>query len=44
MWNGTNEFKQKVSTGIYIYQMKLNDPLEGFEKHFIETRKMLLIK
>lgn len=35
-WDGTNDFEQKVSSGIYIYRLKADD--------FITTRKMILLK
>ena len=36
IWDGTNNQNQKVSTGIYIYQMQAGD--------FIETKKMVYMK
>ena len=36
IWDGTNNQQQKVSTGIYIYQMRASD--------FIQTNKMVFMK
>ena len=36
VWDGTNNQQQKVSTGIYIYQMHAGD--------FIQTKKMVFMK
>ena len=35
-WDGSNNFKEPVSSGIYLYQLKSNN--------FVSTRKMILIK
>jgi flagellar hook assembly protein FlgD len=36
IWDGTNSQNQKVSTGIYIYQMRAGE--------FVETKKMVFMK
>ncbi len=35
-WNGTNEYGDKVSAGVYLYQLNTNE--------FVKTRKMILLK
>ncbi len=44
LWNGTNDFNQKVSTGIYIYRMQAGSPSTGSGQRFIETKKMIFMK
>ena len=36
IWNGLNKRDQKVSNGIYLYQLRSKD--------YIQTRKMLFLK
>ncbi|HDT12598.1 MAG TPA: T9SS type A sorting domain-containing protein [Candidatus Marinimicrobia bacterium] len=36
LWNGTNNFGQQISTGVYILRMKAN--------HFTDTKKMVFMK
>lgn len=37
IWNGNDDFNKSVSSGIYFYQLKVNDQL-------IQTRKCMLLK
>ncbi|MCB0312530.1 MAG: T9SS type A sorting domain-containing protein, partial [Calditrichaeota bacterium] len=36
VWDGTNDFGAKVSSGIYIYRIEAND--------FVDSKKMILLK
>ena len=44
VWNGTNDHQQKVSTGIYIYQMRALRQSSGQAPDFIQTKKMVFMK
>ena len=38
-WNAGN-----LSSGIYLYRLKMNDPSTGLDKGFSETKKMILLR
>jgi len=45
LWDGTDEFGRSVGTGIYLYQIKAQQPSRvGQAGDFSQTKKMLLLK
>jgi hypothetical protein len=44
VWNGTNDFDQKVASGIYIYRMRAQHTGGVQAGDFVETGRMMLLK
>lgn len=44
VWNGLNEFGQRVAAGVYLYQLKVVDPARGGTGKFTAVKKMLALR
>ncbi|KPK77025.1 MAG: hypothetical protein AMJ89_03135, partial [candidate division Zixibacteria bacterium SM23_73] len=44
LWEGKNDSGKDVASGIYFYQMRVEDPASGEVGDFSETRKLVLLK
>ena len=43
-WDATNDQRQPVSAGVYIYQIQVYDPNENGARDFTQSKKMVLLK
>ena len=43
-WDATNTRGIPVSAGVYLYQIRVGDPSKGSGHHFVQTKKMILLK
>ena len=37
-------YAEGLPSGVYFYQLRVNDPSAGSGQRFVETRKMILLK
>ena len=44
VWNGDDNFGNKVATGAYVYRITAGDPSSSSGQGFVSVKKMLLIK
>ncbi len=44
LWDGTNDSGKDVASGIYFYQIKVENPAQGGVGDFTETKKLVLLK
>lgn len=43
-WNGTNDLGRPVVSGVYFYRLQASATSPGERTHFVQTRKLLLIR
>jgi hypothetical protein len=44
LWDGRNDSGEDVASGIYFYQLKVENHASGGVRDFAETKKLLLLK
>jgi len=43
-WDGRNEQGQNVASGVFLYQLRVANPIKGGTGNFVQTRRMALIR
>ncbi len=43
-WDGRDETGRAVASGVFIYQLRVADPLKGETGNFVQSRKLMLLR